>query len=355
MASEFTEDRPLPPSERRRERARRSGHVPISHDLVAAAMLGCACVALAVLGKPWWGRLTAYTRVALASAPTARSIEQHIGAAWALAAGVLGWPLLLIFVGGLAAGLGQARGWAFPARHGGGSSWSLSRGGLPWRERLAEAAFAFCKLALLTAVAVATLVPALSALATLPRATATQTMGALLALGERLGVRLVVAMVALGFVDYVWRLVRYRRRLRMTHEEARREQRETEGDPGQKMERQRLHRELQAQAEPSAVGNARLLLVDPGRAAAAVAWSDLGDAPPLVTVRGEGLRARAMETTARATGVPVCLDPALVRGLAGVAEGAAVPEGLLGALARAGARARGRRASPVAKPGGAGR
>ena len=317
-------------------------------------MLGCACVALAVTGKPWWGRLTVYTRVVLGSAPTARSIEQHIGAAWALAAGALGWPLLLIFVGGLVVGLGQARGWALPARHGEGSSWWRSRG-LPWRERLAEAAFAFCKLALLAAVAGATLLPVLSALAIVPRATATQTMGALLALGERLGVRLAIAMVALGFVDYVWRLVRYRQRLRMTHEEARREHRETEGDPEQKMERQRLHRELHAQAEPSEVGSARLLLVDPGRAAVAVAWSDLGDAPPLLMVRGEGPRACAMETKARATGVPVCLDPALLRGLARVAEGAAIPEGLWGALARAGARARGGRASPVGKPGGAGR
>jgi flagellar biosynthesis protein FlhB len=154
-------------------------------------------------------------------------------------------------------------------------------------------------------------------------------------------------MVALGLVDYVCRLARHRQRLRMTHEEARREHKETEGNPERKMERQRLHRELHSQAEPFDVGQARLLLVDPGRAAVAVAWTDGGEEPPVLIVRGEGLRARAIESVAHATGVPVTLDPALVRGLAGVSEGSAIPEVWYGALARAGARGRGGGASRV--------
>lgn len=342
MASESTsespDDRPLAPTERRRERARRSGDVVLSHDLVAAVMLACACVVAAVMGKTWWGHLIVYTRATLGSAPTEPSIEQHVRAAGALAAGALVYPLLLMVAGGLAAALAQTRGWAFPS--GGGEPSTLSRG-VSWRGRVAEVVFAVCRLALLTGVAAATLLPMLSALAGLPMATVTQALGALLTLGERLVVRLVVAMVALGLVDYVWRLVRHRRRLRMTHEEAKREHRETEGHPEQRMERQRLHRELHDEADPFEVGRACLLLVDPGRAAVAVAWSGLGDAPPLLVVRGAGPRACTMEMMARSAGVPVCLDPMLLRALAPVAEGGTIPEVFAGVLARARARARG--------------
>jgi flagellar biosynthesis protein FlhB len=147
-------------------------------------------------------------------------------------------------------------------------------------------------------------------------------------------------MVGLGFVDYLWQAGRHRNRLRMTRDEARREHRESEGDPEHKAERRRIHRELQMEGAIRDVRVADLVLVEPGLAAVAIHYSGSGDSAPVLVARGEHLRARTIEAVARAAGVASFVEPALVRTLTSVEEGEEIPEALYSAVAELMVKAR---------------
>jgi flagellar biosynthesis protein FlhB len=126
----------------------------------------------------------------------------------------------------------------------------------------------------------------------------------------------------------------------MSHDEARREEREDEGDAEIKAERKRRYQATQATGELSEFARADLVLSEPGVGAVALAWGAREATPPTLLMRGTGGRAVQIAMGARRTGVPVCLDPILVRALVHLDEGAALPSTLYDAVARAAARAR---------------
>jgi len=331
--TDASDERPLPPTQRRLERARAAGDIVASPELVAAGALAGTYVALWVTADEAWGGLLAFTRIALADAPSLSPSAQHVGVGLATAASVLAWPLALGFAGALLPALAQTGGWVREEARGPRRPF--------WDRGLGDLAADALKVVALGAVVVATVVAVLPTLTNLPRGSASGVAAATLVLVERLGLRLVLAALALGLLDWLWRSHRRRSRLRMTYEEARRERRESEGPPEVGAERRRLHHELQAQATIAEASRAGVLLLEPGRAVAAVAWEGRpGAGPPVLSLRGEGARARAIERAARKGRVPVAIEPGLVRALALVPEGELVPEALHGLLARAVVRAR---------------
>jgi flagellar biosynthesis protein FlhB len=139
--------------------------------------------------------------------------------------------------------------------------------------------------------------------------------------------------VALGAADYAWRRHQHRRSLRMTRPEVRREQKETEGDPRHKAERQRLHRELAEQRMLADVRKADFVVVNPDHIAVALQYDRQGDAAPLVLAKGERLLAEKIKEVAREAGVPIFRDVNLARALRELEEGDEIPEALYEAVA----------------------
>jgi flagellar biosynthetic protein FlhB len=146
-------------------------------------------------------------------------------------------------------------------------------------------------------------------------------------------VRLALAALALGVLDYLWQRARHQRSLRMTREEVRREIKETEGDPRHKAERQRLHREVLEQRMLADVRKADFVVINPEHIAVALRYDRDGQGAPVVVARGERLLAERIKEVAREAGVPIFRDVPLAHALAALQEGDEIPEPLYEAVA----------------------
>jgi flagellar biosynthesis protein FlhB len=334
-------ERTLQPSARRIARARRAGQLAISTDLISACAFSAVCAALIAGGPGWVGGLLAQvrTRLAGAAAPLrpARALVEGLQAATM----ALTLPLAVVIACGALVGLAQTRGSLATQRwRQGGTGGGRVLGRLLGAERVLATTADIVKLGLLGVVAVLCLRPCLPAVASLAGNGAMRVLTALAVTGRRLALGLSFAMVALACGDYLWRVWRHRRRLLMTRAEARREQRESEGDPVLKAERQRLHQELQLADLEVLTGGRCVLFVDPGRAMVAVAVDQEPDGSTVLLARVSWVQAHELEKAAAQLAVPKSLEPSLVRALAGVRAGEQIPPALAAVVAQGLARAR---------------
>jgi flagellar biosynthesis protein FlhB len=140
--------------------------------------------------------------------------------------------------------------------------------------------------------------------------------------------------VAIGVVDVVVTRTAWRRRLRMTKDEVRREYKESEGDPQLKAARERAHHEMLAQATVANVKNATVVVVNPTHLACALRYDEKeGDEAPVVVASGEGELAEQIKRAAEQYGIPVVHDVPLARALVELAPGDVIPEALYEAVA----------------------
>jgi len=304
----------------------------VSRDL-ASGLTGLAlCVVLIVGARAWIGGLAAYLRLALGDAPSCPSVTEAGRAALSATTDGLLVPLGVAVLAVLAAGLAQTRGLfsTHPFR------FDIRRA-LPATGRASDAAGeigkGLLKALVVAAVAWGTLDPALPDIAHLAGASTRTTVSVLGILGERLGLRLAVVAMALGVADYLWQRHRHARSLRMTRQEVMREQKETEGDPLHKAERQRLQREAMQQQMIGDVRQAQIVVVDGERIAVALRYEADGVGVPVVVAKGERLVAVLILNVARQAGVPVVGEPSLAQSLREVQEGCEIPESAFEAVA----------------------
>ncbi len=152
---------------------------------------------------------------------------------------------------------------------------------------------------------------------------------------QRLLLWALVVMFALAAADaLVTRAAWYRRQF-MTRDELKREQRESEGDPGLKQARQRAHQELSLQVDLNQFGAATLLVVGRRRLATALRYDPLRDAAPRVLIQANGALALSLEALASERGVHVWNDAALARELAGLAIDEEIPSAHYATVAEA--------------------
>jgi flagellar biosynthesis protein FlhB len=146
--------------------------------------------------------------------------------------------------------------------------------------------------------------------------------------------RAAVVGLALGVVDLVFTRHAWRRKLRMSKEETKREHRDAEGDPQVKAARERAYHDLLAQAAAANVRGASVVVVNPIHIACALRYERAGDAEaPVVLAVGEGDFAARIVRAARDHGVPVVRDVPLARALVDLAPGDVIPESLYEAVA----------------------
>jgi flagellar biosynthesis protein FlhB len=321
------------PTPRRLAEARRRGEVACSRELCGAVALAAGLLALAAGGASFVASLAGLVRGGLLSALAPdRSPSGALLAAAADVARLAALPLLAAAAAGAAAGLLQTGGLVAPAA----ATPRLERldparglAGLLSRERLAAIGLGLLKATLVLALALGWVEGAASSIASLPRALAPG--AGLLALLAPLGLRLCLVLLAFGAADLLLTRWRHRRRLRMTRQEVRREQREDEGDPRHREARRRRHRAL---LEAGPVARATCVVVNPTHLAVALRHRRGVDEAPRVVAKGRGAEARRIRSEARRAGVPVVRDVALARALHQLAEvGEEIPEPLYDAAA----------------------
>ena len=106
---------------------------------------------------------------------------------------------------------------------------------------------------------------------------------------------------------------RFIKKNRMTKEEAKRENKQDEGDPMMRGRRKRKHRELSRSRVRAEVPRADAVVVNPTHVAIAIRYRRDEGAAPRVIAKGKGKLAEIMREVARENGIPIVQDIALAR------------------------------------------
>ena len=129
---------------------------------------------------------------------------------------------------------------------------------------------------------------------------------------------LVVGVVAA--IDVPTQRALHKHKLRMSHDEMKREHKEAEGDPHVKGKRKQRQRELAQRNSIRAVPKADLVVMNPTHYAVALRYDDATMAAPRVIAKGTDLIALKIRDVAKANKVPVLESPMLARALYAHAE-----------------------------------
>jgi flagellar biosynthetic protein FlhB len=168
-------------------------------------------------------------------------------------------------------------------------------------------------------------------LATLSITTAIPQMGSLVG-GSFLAI--VGAMLLIVAVDVPFQLWDHNKKLMMTKEEVRQENKETEGDPQVKGRIRQMQREAARRRMMSAIPTADVVVTNPTHYAVALKYSDKGMRAPTVVAKGSHLTAQRIREIAVENNVPILEAPPLARALHKHTElGESIPEALYTAVA----------------------
>jgi flagellar biosynthetic protein FlhB len=161
----------------------------------------------------------------------------------------------------------------------------------------------------------------------------------------RVLIRALVLGAVLAAIDISFTRYRWYRKLYMSKQQIRDEQKEHEGDPllrGRIRERQR---QMSRRRMMSDVKNADVVVTNPVRVAVALKYERVTMAAPTVLAKGRGHVARRIREEALRHDVPIVEDPPLARTLEKLCRvGAPIPEALFRAVAEVFAYVMGRRA-----------
>jgi flagellar biosynthetic protein FlhB len=335
------QDRSLEASAKRLEDARREGQVPRSRDLAHFLVVGASAAVLALAGASIAGasrdllvRSLTFDRAALD--PTL--MGNRLGEATVAAVLGISPVLLVLAVAGAAAPL-LVGGWIFSPRalaprferldpaSGLGRLFSLqSIVGLGKNLLLAGV------LALAGTHYLWAHLEDFASLAALPLPAALRQSFLLLSSGFAV---LVGTLVLTAAIDVPWQIAQFRKRLRMTVQELRQEEREQQGDPHLKARIRRIQRDMARRRMMAAVPKADVVVTNPSHFAVAIKYLEDRHRAPVVVAKGMDSVAARIRELARESGVPQLEAPPLARALYRHVElGEEVPAALYTAVAQ---------------------
>ena len=189
------------------------------------------------------------------------------------------------------------------------------------------------KMGIVSAVVVLTMRSQIDEIALLGALTPTDATGRLFALAFDIALRSALVLFVLAALDWMWQRRSHTKRLRMTVQELKEENKDTDGDP-QIRQAVRRRRQQLTNRMIAAVPDADVVVTNPTHVAVALRYDTLTMQAPIVVAKGERLVAQRIKAVARKAGVPVLEEPALARALnAAVEIGHPVPANLYTAVA----------------------
>ena len=315
------------PTPKRLKEARKKGDAPKSQEVIAAGMLGAGALGLWLLAGPTAAALSDLGRIFIAQ-PHAILVDPgalqrlfaSLGVSFMLALGGAG---LLFVVAAIAVNAGQAAP-VFTTERMKPSLQKISP--LSGFKRIfgPSGLFNFVK-----GIGKITLVACILGVALWPDRSllATSIYGSgddLLAMIRQLTLKTVgltaLAMIVIAGFDVAFQRHSWKKRLRMTKEEVRRELKETEGDPQIKARQRQLREARMRKRMLAAVKDATVLVMNPTHYAVALDYELGAEAAPVCIAKGLDDLALRMRETAQEHGVPVVENPPLARALHASAE-----------------------------------
>ena len=313
MAQEESDQKTEQASQRQLKQAWDEGRVPIARDLVGAAALAAGIGAL-FIGAGGLSESLVELVAARARSLADKGPDSPLAGVWRptlLALSTCGAACLA----GAAAAVAQTRGnfWPHLAMP---DLTRLSQGKLSRifsREALADLGMSLIKVVALSAVlwrAAGAEFLTLGRLAGLPPSSL---LAAAFAPLSRATGAVLVTFFLLAGLDLAVTRWRFSNRMKTSHQEARREHREEEGDPLLRARRRRRHRDLAKGRASVEVPRADALVVNPTHIAIAIRYRRAENKAPRVTAKGKGALAEHMRELARGNAIPIVEDIPLAR------------------------------------------
>lgn len=142
-----------------------------------------------------------------------------------------------------------------------------------------------------------------------------------------------VVFILIALIDFMVQRWQYKKQLKMTKEEVKREYKQDEGDPLIKSARRHLHRELAMSDVREQVRTSDVVVTNPTELAIAVKYDDKEMVAPQIMAKGQRLFADMIRELADEFAIPVVQNPPLAWTLIELDVGDEVPEELYTAVA----------------------
>lgn len=316
------------PSQKRLDEARKRGDVPSSADVSTAAVYGAFAIGLTLLGPAVIDQLgTAAAGLIVQSDQLSQSWMQAGSAPTLGVLASFGAPVLVLLVLPLIAAVAVTaaqRGIRF-APDQITPKWSRISPVAGLGQKFgADGLFAFGKgLIKVTAICalVAGLVPRYGdQLLQSLRYSAGQTAVFLAQILVEVLFLAFLASLVFGALDYGWHWLQHRRRNMMTRQEMVDEQKESEGDPHTKGQRQQKGRQIAMAQMLQDVAKADVVVVNPTHYAVALKWRKGDRSAPVCVAKGVDDVAARIRAKAAEAGVPVHRDPPTARAIYATVE-----------------------------------
>jgi len=334
------QERTLEPSQKRLDDARREGRVPRSCDLAHLAVLGGAAGGFAFLAASLFDSGRALMRAGLSFDAASLASPALMGERLVSLSGeallAIAPLLALLMVAAVAAPL-LVGGWVF--------SWEALAPKFSKLSPLAgfkrmfslQALVQLAKVVLIAVLLgavgfwyVASHIDEFASLAQQSLPVAVAHFGAMFLIAFSL---LVGTLAAAALIDVPFQIHQHYSKLRMTLEEAKREQKESDGDPHVKARVRQIQREMARRRMMAAVPTADVVVTNPTHFAVAIKYTEGGRAPQVVAKGADEVAAKIRDL-ARESGVPRLEAPPLARALYRHVEiGQEIPVALYNAVA----------------------
>lgn len=322
-----SQDKQLPATERRLQKARSDGQAPRSRDLSHLAVLGAAALSVLLLSKPLMDALQhALTQQLRFDAATVQGTQsmfvrlQEMAAIGIIASLVFG---LLIVAAGIGSALASG-GWIYSFKP---ITPQFNRinplqglANLFSKQQMANVAKMILMTIILVWVAWKYFANGMThimqvVLQPSPWAIAHVSDWLVMGMGLLLLVVFVVAMIDVPLQSFL-----YKSRLKMSHEEVKQEHKEAEGSPELKSKIRQKQREVADRASVGAVPKADFVVMNPTHYAVALRYDDKTMSAPQVIAKGTDLIAFTIRDVAKEHDIPVLQSPMLARALYAHAE-----------------------------------
>ncbi|MFC1652712.1 flagellar biosynthesis protein FlhB [Planctomycetota bacterium] len=147
-------------------------------------------------------------------------------------------------------------------------------------------------------------------------------------------IRVCVALLSVALADILYQKWKYTEDLRMTTQEVKQENKDTEGSQEVRARVRQIRVQLAMQQMARAVPQADVVLVNPTHYAVALKYDGKTMSAPVVLAKGVEHKAAKIREIARAYGIPIIRRPELTRTIYSTVDiGKTVPEGLFMAVA----------------------
>lgn len=147
-------------------------------------------------------------------------------------------------------------------------------------------------------------------------------------------IRICLGLLVIGAIDWFYHKWKYIENLKMTRQEVKEENRDTEGAPEVKARLRRKQYEVGMRRMLKKVPQASVVLVNPTHVAVALYYQSGQTASPVVVAKGADQMCEKIKEIARSYGVPIIRRPALAREIYGTVKlDQPIPEKLFTAVA----------------------